>query len=83
MSIQDLEQQIDVTRHELDQTLHALQDRLSPARRFKAAWGATKTSGAGAVRNGVAWAISHPVSVLAIGAAVVLAIWARPDVRQR
>lgn len=83
MSIRDLERAIDATRHDLNQTLHALQARLSPTRRLEAAWGATQASGAGAVRGGVTWAISHPVSVLAIGAVVVLAVCARPVGRRR
>jgi len=83
MSIRELERAIDSTRNDLNQTLHALQERLSPARRFKSAWGATKVSGAGAVRGGLAWAISHPVSVLAIGTVVVLAICSRPIDRRR
>jgi hypothetical protein len=83
MKIQDLEQQIDVTRHELDQTLHALQARLSPARRLKAAWGATRTGGEGAVRTGVAWVAAHPVSAVAIGAALIWAVYARPETRRR
>jgi hypothetical protein len=83
MKIDDLEQQIDVTRRALDQTLHALQARLSPTRRLKAAWGATQAGGAGAVRTGFAWAISHPVSFFAIGAALVWAVRARPEARRR
>jgi hypothetical protein len=83
MSIRDLEHAIDATRRDLNQTLHALQARLSPIRRLKAAWGATQAGGTGAVRGGVTWAISHPVSVLAIGAVVVLAVCARPVGRRR
>jgi hypothetical protein len=83
LSIRDLEQAIDSTRNDLNQTLHALQARLSPTRRVKAAWGATQAGGAGAVRGGLAWAISHPVSVLAIGAVVVLAVCARSVDRRR
>ncbi len=81
MNIQELEQQIDATRHELDRTLQALQEKLSPGRRLKAAWGSTQAKSLGALRTGVNWAISHPVPVLAIAAAVVFAIWARPDKR--
>jgi hypothetical protein len=83
VSIQDLEQAIDSTRNDLNETLHALQARLSPTRRLKAAWGATQAGGAGAVRGGLAWAISHPVSVLAIGALVVLAVCTLPVNRRR
>jgi Protein of unknown function (DUF3618) len=83
VSIRDLEHAIDTTRNDLNETLQALQARLSPTRRLKAAWGATHTGGAGAVRGGVAWAISHPVSVLAIGALVVLAVGSRPVTRRR
>lgn len=83
MKIADLEQQIDVTRRELDQTLQALRARLSPTRRLKAALGATQTAAPGAVRTGVAWAISHPVSVLAIGAALVWAVRGRHEGRRR
>ena len=83
MKIDDLEQQIDVTRRELDQTLHALQARLSPTRRLKAALGATQAAAPRAVRTGVAWAISHPVSVFAIGAALIWAVCGRPEARRR
>jgi hypothetical protein len=83
MSIRDLEQAINSTRNDLNQTLHALQTRLSPARRVKAAWGVTQAGGARAVRGGLAWAISHPVSVLAIGAVLVLAICTRTSDRRR
>jgi hypothetical protein len=77
MSVHDLEQAIDATRRDLNQTLHALQDRFSPARRLEAAWGATRIEGAGAVRGGMSWAISHPVTVLAIVAVMVLALYPR------
>jgi hypothetical protein len=83
MKIDDLEQQIDVTRRALDQTLRALQARLSPTRRLKAGLGATQAAGAGAVRTGVAWAISHPVSVFAIGAGLVWALRGRPEAPRR
>ncbi len=81
MSIQDIESAIDATRNDLNQTLHALQARLSPTRRLKAAWGATQAGGAGVVRDGVAWAMRHPASVLAISAVVVLAVCTRPVTR--
>jgi hypothetical protein len=82
MKIDDLEQQIDVTRREIDQTLYALQARLSPTRRLKAALGATQAAAPGVVRTGLAWAISHPVSVFAIGAALVWAVCGRPEARR-
>jgi hypothetical protein len=82
MSIGDLQRQIEVTRHELDQTLEALQAKLSPRRRLRAAWDTTQATSLSAVRSGAGWAISHPAAVLAISAAVVFAIWFRPDVRR-
>lgn len=83
MNIHDMEHQIDVTRHELDRTLQALQEKLSPSRRLKAAWGTTQAKSLGAVRTGVNWAISHRVPVLAIGAAVALTIYVRSVRRGR
>jgi hypothetical protein len=83
MTVQELEQQIDATRHALDQTLHALQARLSPTRRVRAAWTATQEGGASALRGGLTWAIAHPISVVAVSAAVVVALCARPFLRQR
>jgi hypothetical protein len=83
MSIRDLEHAIDSTRNDLNQTLHALQARLSPKRRLKAAWGATRAGGADVARDGVAWAVSHPITVLAIGAVLLLAVCTRPQARPR
>lgn len=83
MNIQEMEHQIDVTRHELDRTLHALQDKLSPRRRLKSAWGITQAKSLGAVRTGVNWTISHRVAVLAIGAALALTIYVRSTHRGR
>jgi hypothetical protein len=83
MNIREMEQQIEVTRHELDETLRALQARLSPTRRLRSAWSATRDGGLGAVRSGVGWALAHPVSLFALGAAAV--VWAvrhRPDARR-
>jgi hypothetical protein len=82
MNIADIEQHIEVTRHELDQTLETLQAKLSPRQRLRAALDATQTASLGAVRSGVGWAISHPVMVLAIGAAAVFAVCFRPEVRR-
>ena len=79
MTIHEMENEIEVTRHELEQTLQALQTRLSPSRRIKAALGATRSGGRDALRNAFTWALAHPGQVLAIGAAVVLAVSLRPD----
>jgi hypothetical protein len=83
MNIGDLQRDIEVTRHELDQTLEALHAKVSPRLRLRAAWDATQATSLGAVRRGAGWAIAHPVSVLAIGAAVVFAISFGPEVRRR
>jgi hypothetical protein len=82
MNVDDMQRQIEVTRQELDQTLEALQAKLSPRLRLKAAWGATQATSLDAVRSGIGWATSHPGAVLGIGAAVVFAICFRPDVRR-
>ena len=82
MTIGELEREIEVTRHELDRTLGALQARLSPRVRLRAAWDATQTTSVSAARSAAGWAISHPAAVLAIGAVVVFAICFRPDVRR-
>ena len=82
MNVDELQHQVEVTRHELDQTLGALEAKLSPRVRLRAAWDTTQATSLGAVRSGVGWAMSHPVAVLAIGAAVVLAVWFRPEVRR-
>jgi hypothetical protein len=82
MNIGEMQHQIELTRNELDQTLEALQAKLSPRLRLRAAWDATQATGLDAIRRGTGWAIAHPVSVLAIGAAVVFAILWRPDVRR-
>lgn len=81
MNIDDMQREVEATRDELDQTLEALQAKLSPRLRLRAAWDTTQATSLGAVRSGVGWAISHPVAVLAIGAAVVLAVCFKPQVR--
>ena len=78
MTIHEMEDEIEMTRRELEQTLQALQARLSPRRRLGEAWGATRTGGRDAVRSAVSWATSHPAQVLAIGAALMLAVAMRP-----
>ena len=83
MNIHEMEEQIEVTRHEVDQTLRALHDRLSPSRRLRSAWSTTRAGSLGAVRGGVGWAVHHPSSLLALGAAAVLAVLLRPDTRRR
>jgi hypothetical protein len=82
MNIADMQRQIDVTRDELDQTLEALQAKLSPRVRLRAALNATQQASRGAVRSGVGWAVAHPGLVLAIAAAAVFAVCFRSEVRR-
>jgi hypothetical protein len=82
VNIDTIEHQIEATRHELDQTLTALGERLSPSRRARAAWGVAQQRGAAAARTGVSWANAHPLWVLGIAAAVVCSACLRRPVRR-
>jgi len=83
MNVSELQRQIEVTRHDLDETLEALHAKVSPGLRLRAAWDATQTTSLSAVQSGVGWAISHPFAVLGIAAAVVFGVCFRSGLRRR
>ena len=82
MNINTIEHQIEATRHEVDRTLTALGERLSPSRRARAAWEATQHRSLAAARTGVSWANKHPLWALGIAAVVVCGVCLRPPARR-
>ena len=66
--IEDIERQIDATRHALDQTIRALQSELSPRHQIEAAWRSTGRS----LRTGANWATANSAAI-ALGALVLVA----------
>ncbi|MFL6600376.1 MAG: DUF3618 domain-containing protein [Steroidobacteraceae bacterium] len=82
MNVSELQREIELTRHELDETLEALHAKVSPSLRLRAAWDTTQATSVSAVRSGVGWAIAHPITVLGIAAAVVFTVSFRSDLRR-
>jgi len=70
--VEDLERQIDTTRHALDQTLTALQLELSPRHRAQLAWRRAKVRTERSFRVGADWAVANRTAV-SLGAAAVIA----------
>jgi Protein of unknown function (DUF3618) len=82
MNVSELQREIELTRHELDETLEALHTKVSPRLRLRAAWDATQATSLSAARSGVGWAIAHPFAVLGVAAAVVFTVCFRSDLRR-
>jgi len=72
MNPEEIEREIDQTRHALDQTIRTLQFKLSPRHQLEQAWRSTKYRTGRSVRAGTDWAMANPASV-ALGACVLVA----------
>jgi Protein of unknown function (DUF3618) len=70
--IEEIEREIDHTRHALDRTIRALQFELSPRHQLEQAWRSAKHRTERSVRAGTDWAKANPAS-LAVGACVLVA----------
>jgi cell division protein FtsX len=66
--LEEIERQIDETRHALDRTLRALQFELSPRHQIEAVWRSTGRS----LRTGANWATANSAAI-ALGALVLVA----------
>jgi len=80
--IEDIEQQIDHTRHALDRTISALLWELSPRHQLEQAWRSAKFRTGRSVRAGADWARANPASI-ALGACVLVAAAVGAIVYQR
>jgi hypothetical protein len=67
--IEEIERQIDETRHALDRTLRALQFELSPRHQIQEVWRSTGRS----LRAGANWATANSAAI-ALGSLVLVAI---------
>jgi hypothetical protein len=67
--IEEIEHQIDETRHALDRTIRALQFELSPRHRIEAIWRSTGRS----LRAGANWATANSAAIT-LGSLVLVAI---------
>jgi hypothetical protein len=72
--IDQLQQQSELTRRRLDQTLQDLRLHLSPSYQLHRTWNATKNLSARTLRRSGRWADAHPLAVLAFGA-TLLGAW--------
>ena len=70
--IEDIERQIDATRHALDQTIRALQSELSPRHQIEAAWRTTRQRTGRSLRAGANWATANPAAI-ALGSLILVA----------
>jgi hypothetical protein len=70
--VEQLERQIDDTRHALDRTLRALQFELSPRVRAQVAWRRAKRRTEDSLRAGADWAVANRAAV-SLGAVLVIA----------
>jgi hypothetical protein len=78
-----MEQNIELTRRDLDETLEALQDRLSPRRRLRAAVQAARETGSTLAQNVTSTARRYRTPALIVSACVLLAIAARAIAQRR
>jgi hypothetical protein len=72
-----LEHDIEVTRHDLDATLEALQAKLSPRRRLKAAVSSARASGSLGAQRMIDLARRHPRPLAVLGGCLLLLIVTR------
>lgn len=70
--IQEIERQIDETRHALGQTIRALQLELSPRHQIEEAWHSARARSSRSFRAGANWAVANPIPV-AVAAIVLVA----------
>jgi hypothetical protein len=81
--LSEIESDIEATRRDLDATLNALQERLSPRRRMEAAADAARASVNRAVHEGAGFAREHSQSLLIIGGCIAVGLIARLIVQAR
>jgi hypothetical protein len=74
-TVEELERQIDDTRHALDQTLHTLQFELSPRHQLEQAWHFAKERTGRSYRAGADWATANPVPVVLGAVALTAALY--------
>jgi hypothetical protein len=67
-----LEQDIEVTRHDLDATLEALQAKLSPRRRLKEVVSSARASGSLGAQRMIDLARRHPRPLAVLGGCILL-----------
>jgi hypothetical protein len=70
--IEEMERQIDETRHALNRTLHALQVELSPRHQIEEVWRSTKRRTGRSLRAGVNWGTANSAAI-ALGSLVLVA----------
>jgi uncharacterized protein DUF3618 len=70
--IEEIERQIDATRHALDRTLRALQFELSPRHQLDQAWRSAKHRTGRSLRASANWATANPAAI-ALGSLVLVA----------
>jgi hypothetical protein len=71
-AIGELEEDIEATRRRLDATLEALQERLSPGRRMRAAMTSARTRAVLGGRRTIALARRYPAPFAILGVSIVL-----------
>ena len=81
-AVDELERQIEDTRHALDRTLRALQFELSPAHQAQVAWHRVKQRTESSFHAGADWAVANRVPVL-VGAVAVIAACTVPRLLRR
>ena len=82
MNPDEIELEIQHTRHQLDRTLRALQYELSPRHQLEQAWRSAKYRGARSMRAGADWAKANPAPIL-VGTCVLIAATVGVALRQR
>ena len=82
MNPEEIEREIDQTRHALDRTIRALQFKLSPRHQLEEAWQSAKDRTRRSVRAGADWARANPASI-ALGTCVLVAAAVGAVVYQR
>jgi hypothetical protein len=70
--IEEIERQIDATRHALDRTIRALQFELSPRHQIGQVWQSTKRRTGRSLRTSANWATANPAAI-ALGSLVLVA----------
>lgn len=81
--IEEIERQIDETRHALNRTLRALQLELSPRHQIEAALHSAKVRTSRSLRAGANWAVANPIPMTMAAIVLVATAVSAVTIRRR